>query len=368
MIRTAIKFGIFVAICLTFTTWLAFTIGNIKTNDPLGRKNFTLHATFDDVTGLLINDNVKISGVVVGKVTGISVDKGRAAVTFKVSNDYKNTLPVDTHAEVRWRNLIGQRYLYLYPGSASTTLQGGATVCADENVCKNKSVIDLGKLFNELGPIVAAIDPAKVNDFLDSVTQALEGREDKVSGVIDDLATLTKALGERDQTIARLVTNLDEVTKAINSRDTQISTMLDNLVVISQAFSDNTATIDAAITELGDFSASLGTILDDNRSQIDRLIANLADVTDVVHGRLDKLDVALKNLDEAAAKIFMSSARGEFLTESILCASIGIAPEDLPPGTCDVLAVKDAGVGASASKRVKVSGDAGLLELLGARR
>ena len=40
--------------------------------------SYKLTATFDDVTGLLINDNVKVAGVKVGKVVGIKVVEGHA--------------------------------------------------------------------------------------------------------------------------------------------------------------------------------------------------------------------------------------------------------------------------------------------------
>src|SRR4051794_2729683 len=146
--------------------YLAFTIGNISISDPFARDFYTLNATFDDVTGLLPNDNVKIAGVVVGKVNKISVTEGRAKVTFTVEHDV--TLPSDTTASIRWRNLIGQRYLYLYPGVDTVTrLKDG------DGIQNTTSVVDLGELFNRLGPIVAVIDPHQVNDFLDTVSQAL---------------------------------------------------------------------------------------------------------------------------------------------------------------------------------------------------
>ena len=72
MIRIALKFGAFVLVCLFFTLYLAFTIGNLDARDPLGRNTYKVTASFDDVTGLLPNDNVKVAGVVVGKVTKVS--------------------------------------------------------------------------------------------------------------------------------------------------------------------------------------------------------------------------------------------------------------------------------------------------------
>lgn len=331
MIRTAIKFGGFVLICLSFTLYLAFTIGNISIRDPLARDYYTLNASFDDATGLLVNDNVKIAGVVVGKVTKISVVDGRARVAFTVKKDVN--LGDDTSAAIRWRNLIGQRYVYLYPGKNTVTkLTNGKDVATTE------SVVDLGELFNELGPIVSAIDEGKVNDFLDTITQALDGNQDKLGKAIDDLSVLLKGLGERDAAIGRLVENLNTVAGVITNRDQQIRVMLDNLVLISSTFSANTDTLDTALQEFGDFSANLHQLLADNASEIDRIIANLDLVsTDVITPKLAELDSALKGVDAAAAAIFNSSRLGEWLNQSILCfttdptAPADVCDEDVSP-------------------------------------
>lgn len=313
MIRTAVKFGGFVAVCLAFTLWLAFTIGNISF-----AKRYTLSAKFDDVTGLLPDDNVKVAGVVVGKVKQIEVERGKARVTFTVDKDVR--LPTDSSAAIRWRNLIGQRYLYLYPGTGRTVLLNGDTVR------NTTSVIDLGQLFNRLGPIIASINPKDVNTFLDSVTQALDGNEDKIRSSLDDLAVVAKGLGERDQAIGRLVENVNTVAGAIVDRDAQIRTMLDNLVDISQTFSANTDVLNQAITQLGDFSTNMSTILDGNRAEIDRLLTNLDAVVATVGGKLDKVDTALANLPAAVRSIFLSSRNGEFLNQAILCADTGPPP------------------------------------------
>ena len=319
MIRTAVKFGIFVAVCLVFTGYLAFTIGNLDVRDPLGRNTYSVTATFDDVTGLLVNDNVKVAGVVVGKVTGVRTQAGRAVVKLDIDDDHAD-IPKDSSAAIRWRNLIGQRYLYLYPGESAEALQNGDTI--ETTV----SVIDLGELFNRLGPIVGAIDPAQVNEFLDTVTAALDGREDMVGRALDDLATLTTGLASRDDAIERLISNLDTVAETVNRRDLQIEAMLQNLITLSDTFGDNTATLDAAFVELSSFGSELDRLLTTNSAEIDRLLGNLALVTDTVHGRLPQLDTALANLAEASAAIFRAGNRGEFLNQKILCAFVTPPP------------------------------------------
>ena len=355
MIKTAIKFGAFVAVCLSFTLWLAFTIGNIK----LFSDTYSLAASFDDVTGLLINDNVKVAGVAVGKVTKVKVDRGKAIVEFSVDEEVK--VPADSKAIVRWRNLLGQRYLYLVPGEASTTLQDGDVV--DET----ESVVQLGELFNRLGPIVAAVDPAKVNEFLDTIVQALDGNQDQVRAAIDDLAVLADELGQRDEQIGRLIENLNTVAGTIASREGQISTMLDNLVLISQTFSDNTEILDAAILEMGDFADDFGSLLEGNRSQIDRLMGNLVEVIRVVRSKLDTLDRAVPRLDDAAARIFNSSRYGEWLNQVIPCA------ENHPPENPDEPCAEDAtgmpaGAGAAGAAREESTDVEAVAKLMGIPR
>jgi phospholipid/cholesterol/gamma-HCH transport system substrate-binding protein len=329
--RTIIKLGAFVLVCLAFTAWLALTIGNIH---PF-QKGYTLTATFDDVTGLLPNDNVKVAGVVVGKVRSIGIDKGRAKVTFTVKRDVE--VPEDSVAAVRWRNLLGQRYVYIYPGTSWSFLGG------NDEITETKSVIDLGEVFNRLGPIVAALDPAKVNDFLDAMTTALDGNEEKVGQILDDFGTLAKGLGSRDESIGSLVEDLDTMTATLARRDEQIRTVLDNLVALASTFSDSTDVVDRAITDLGSVSDSVATLLANHRADIDTSLADLVVILDTVKAKLGPLDPALAKLDDAAQAIYRSGSYGEWLNQTILCAATGPPPAGSP---CATPITKDANMDA----------------------
>lgn len=312
MKATMVKLAAFILVCLGFTVYLGFTIGNIRWEN-LGPfdDSYELTATFEDVTGLLQDDNVKVAGVRVGKVVGIEIDKGQAVVRFQVREGLR--LPTDTQAAVRWRNLLGQRYVYLYPGNAATVLQDG------DRVERTKSVIDLGELFNRLGPIVQAIDPAQVNTFLDAIVGALDGNQAKVSRALDDLGRLTSGLATRDEAIGRMIENLNEVAGTITSRDQQIRVVLDNLVKLAQTFSENTSVLDRAVTDLSGFSDNLGFLLSRNRTEIEGILTGLRIVTDEVGRKLPTLDDTIVHLDEAATKLFAASRYGEWLNQIIPC-------------------------------------------------
>jgi phospholipid/cholesterol/gamma-HCH transport system substrate-binding protein len=326
---TAIKFIAFIGVCLVFTVYLGFTIANIRFSHLwFFHRDFALRANFDDVTGLNTNDDVKVAGVIVGKVTGIKVvdgqagrspdGKGRALVTFVVHKSVR--LPSNTEGSIRWRNLLGQRYVYLSPPvkahASPTVLRSG------ETLFNTVSVVDIGQLFNRLGPIVRAIDPGKVNQFLDVVTGALSGNQDNLKSALDNLATLTASLASHDGTISHLIDNLNTVSATVNDRDAQIKAVLDNLLAISTTFSGNTQIVNDAITNLNTVNTNVDRLLKNNRDQIQHILGNLNALLNLVVAKLPQVDDALARLPVAAQKVFSVGSWGDWLNQIIPCGAI----------------------------------------------
>ena len=326
MVRTAVKFGLFVVVCTTFTLLLAATIGNTTILGLFpggGADTYTIEASFDDATGLLLDDNVKVAGVPIGKVTSISVENGQAKVKMAIRSD-SPPLSADTAAQVRWRNLIGQRYVYLLPGDAPTTLGDGSVI--DSTI----SVVDLGELFNRLGPIVGALDSSQINDFLETVSQALDGNQASVAQTLEDLAVLVNGLGDRDAAIGRLLVNLEIVAETVADRDAQLQQVFDNLIALAQTFSDNTTLLETALDEMGALNTDLSALLLANRGEIDSILTDLDTTLGTVEANLPELDTALGNLPAVAEGVFTTSRNGEFLNQDILCASVGPPPCPTP--------------------------------------
>ncbi len=326
---TGAKLLVFVAVCVAFTVYLAFTIGNIRfTHLGFFHRDYTLSANFDDVTGLNVGDSVKVAGVIVGKVSSLSVvdgpnnGTGRALVRFSVHKTLR--LPQNTEASIRWRNLLGQRYLYLNPPDAAhadpTVLRSG------DHIANTISVVDIGELFNRLGPIVNVLDPGQVNQFIDAVSGALSGNEQNLSQALDNLANVTASLASHDDAIGRLVSNVNTVAATVSNRDQEIKTVLDNLVAISSTFSANTKIVDDAVTNLGTVSTNLDRLLSNNRTQIDQILANLSTVLNVVVGRLPTINAILAGFPNASRSLLALGNVGQFLALIAPCVSVQLLP------------------------------------------
>jgi phospholipid/cholesterol/gamma-HCH transport system substrate-binding protein len=212
-----VKLIIFMVVTTLATGVLVIIIGNITFGSSHSYK-----AEFVDATGLVKGDDVRIAGVKVGSVQGISiVDRTRAMVTFSVQTD--TALTKSTRADIRYRNLVGQRYIALTNEIGSTgVLAPGATIPTS----RTSPALDLTVLFNGFKPLFQALSPADVNELSYEIIQVFQGQGGTLNGMLEHTASITQTLADRDQVIGHLITNLNSVLAHVGDRNRQLNQLI----------------------------------------------------------------------------------------------------------------------------------------------
>jgi len=91
-------------------------------------EGYSLTARFSSVDGLQSGSDVRIGGVKVGQVTGITIDPETYLALVTMTVEPKVKLPVDSVASVSTEGLLGGKYLGLIPGSSDDMLKPGARI------------------------------------------------------------------------------------------------------------------------------------------------------------------------------------------------------------------------------------------------
>ncbi|HSX66155.1 MlaD family protein, partial [Nocardioides sp.] len=179
-------------------------------------------AEFVDATGVVEGDDVRIAGVKVGVVEDIEiVDRSRAMISFTVSDEA--VVNGGTNAAIRYRNLVGQRYLSLTQGVGdSGTLPDGATIPAS----RTKPALDLTVLFNGFKPLFQALSPSDINKLSYEIIQVFQGEGGTLEGLLADTASLTSTLADRDEVIGDLIDNLNTVLEHVAERDDELARLI----------------------------------------------------------------------------------------------------------------------------------------------
>ena len=283
----AIKLIIFAVIATLFTAVLAVTISNTQFVDTTKYR-----LIFTDAAGVIPGDEVRIAGVRVGEVDSIKLYHGNLAqVTVSVLKTER--LPVSTQAQLRYRNLMGQRYVSLTQGSGQGgDLQPNGLVPKEQT----QPALDLTALFNGFRPLLRAIRPQDVNQLSYEIIQVLQGEGGTVNGLLAHVSSLTQTLGNRDEVIGRVIDNLDKVITTIDSRDQEVSSLITDLRSLVSGLSGDRKAIGDSLVSVNQLIGATNGLLTQARPPLKRDIAELGKLSKVLAangGDLNKAFAAL---------------------------------------------------------------------------
>ncbi|MGW7817563.1 MCE family protein [Streptomyces puniciscabiei] len=299
-----IKFSLFALVTITATALLAATIVNLSFTPK-----DTYHAVFSDVTGLETGDDIRVAGVRVGQVEDIRIkDRTLAEVTFSVTAD--RPLLTSTHAVVRYRDLVGQRYIALTEGTGDGTrrLRPGGTI----PLSRTEPALDLNALLNGFKPLFAALSPSDVNQLATEIIQTFQGEGGTVNSLLTHTASLTTTLADRDQLIGSVIDNLNTVLATLDKRGSRFSDLLTQLRRVVSGLSADRKPIGRSLASIGDLADVTSGLLKDARPPLKDDIAGLGELTGTLNDNQKTVEGVLQRLPNKLNKLTGTASYGSW--------------------------------------------------------
>jgi phospholipid/cholesterol/gamma-HCH transport system substrate-binding protein len=279
-VAAGIKLLIFTVVSLLVTGLLAAIMGNFGFGASVEYK-----AVFSNASMLEKGDDVRVAGVSVGEVKQVEhYKRTMALVTFRVKSDVP--LTTTSRAEIRFLNLVGDRYLALEAGdenggslpdgiddgvggasagadvpSTGTRLKSGATI----PVGQTAPALDLTTLFNGFQPLFQALDPKQVNDLSMNLVQVLQGEGGTVQDLLAKTASLTNSLADRDQLIGQVITNLSQTLDTVDQRHQELNTLVTELQRWMAGLARDRNTIGSSLDNISDLTVVVADLLREGR-------------------------------------------------------------------------------------------------------
>ena len=299
----AVKLTVFMVVTSLATGLLVITIGNVTFGESTEYK-----AVFSDVTGLNTGDDVRISGVRVGSVKSIDIYQRRQAmVTFDVDSD--SELNQATNATIRYRNLVGQRYIALTQGAGSDTV-----LDEDDTIplSRTEPALDLTVLFNGFKPLFAALSPEDVNKLSYEIIQVFQGEGGTVESLLQSTASVTNALADRDKIVGQLIDNLNDVLVIIGDRDQELSDLIVSLQQFVSGLKDDRQAILGSLHDISELSVQTADLVDQAREPLTRDIGQLRRLAATLDRNQPEIDKALQILPLKLQKIGRTASYGSW--------------------------------------------------------
>ncbi len=317
-----IKLAIFSVISLLTTGLLVVIMGNIG----LGAGK-TYEAIFTTASTLEKGDDVRVAGVSVGEVKKVEHhERAMAKVTFRVDADID--LTTASTAEIRFLNLVGDRYMALEQGRGeddAEPLDEGDTIPVENT----RPSLDLTVLFNGFKPLFQALAPDQVNELSMNLVQVLQGEGGTVRGLLEHTASLTTTLADRDQLIGEVVTNLSETLDTVNRRREQLSTLVIELKDWMRDLARDRTTIGGSLDNISDLTVTVADLLRRGRPLLKRDVAALHDLAKLLNDPSQRAEVVdlLERMPEVMSDQIRTGTYGSWYQYYVCASSVKI---DLP--------------------------------------
>ena len=165
---------------------------------PLIGGGDTYQAAFAESGGLKPNDEVRIAGVRVGKVTEVELDGNKVIATFKVKTPSK--FGDETAAAIKVKTLLGAMFISLEP-AGSGQLKEDTTI----PVSRTTSPYNVVQAFSGLADRAERIDTDRLAKSIDTLAALTKDTPAAFQSTLQGLSRLSETVASRNDQIGELL-------------------------------------------------------------------------------------------------------------------------------------------------------------------
>jgi phospholipid/cholesterol/gamma-HCH transport system substrate-binding protein len=251
--------------------------------------SISYQAQFTEAGGLNVGNDVILSGVKVGTVSDISLQRGKALVTFSVNS--RHQLGSQTTAHIETGSLLGERMVTLVSDGLGTLRPLDIIP-----VSRTSSPYSLTEALGTLTTNTAGTDTAALNQSLDALAATLDQVGPQLGPTFAGLSRVSRSINSRNDTMGRLLTHAADVTQILSERNMQVNELLLNANDLVGVLNDRRQAIVDLLGATSVLSRQLTGMVADNETELAPTLQRLNSVTAMLEKNRDNIGKALPGL------------------------------------------------------------------------
>ncbi|GAB2659386.1 MCE family protein [Nocardia goodfellowii] len=239
-----------------------------------------IRAVFSSATAIYQGDDVRIAGVKVGRIASI---EPRGTTTEMVLDIDRNvSIPADAKAVIVAQSLIAARYVQLTPSyrGSGAVLTEGAVIPLERTASPvewDEIKTQLTRLATDLGP--DTLSSSSTGRFIDSAANALAGNGEKLRQTLTQLSGVGRILANGSGDIVEIIENLQRFVTVLRGSNVQIVEFQNRLATLSSLLDDSRSDLDAALSNLSVAVGDIQRFVRGNHDKASEQVLRLANVT-----------------------------------------------------------------------------------------
>ncbi|BBY18301.1 MCE family protein [Mycolicibacterium litorale] len=312
---TVVKFGVFAVVMIFLTAALFAIFGQYRAGSA---REYS--AVFTDASSVKSGDSVRIAGLRVGTVNGVSLQPDNTVVVdFDAGSDV--VLTTGTKVAVRYLNLVGDRYLELIDGPGPTQIQpAGSRIPKD----RTEPALDLDLLLGGLKPVIRGLNPDDVNALTHSLIQILQGQSGDIESLFAKTSSFANSIAANGATVRQMIDSLNTVVETMSRDGDKFSGAVARLEELVTGLAQERDPIGAAIESLDNGTASLADLMTEARPPLAGSVDQLNRIAPLLEKDKELLDISLQKAPANYRKLVRLGAYGSWLNQYLCGLSVRV--------------------------------------------
>ena len=266
-------------------------------------------AYFSEAGGIKPDSDVRVSGLSVGRVSGIHLDGNKVLVDFTVRDGVE--LGDRTEAAIKTETVLGTKFLEITP-------RGDGTLTGTIPLERTKSPYDLPDALGDLTTTISALDTTQLSTALSTLADAFKDTPPELKIALDGVARFSDTLNNRDDKLRNLLANANKVTAVLAKRSDQIASLVANADALLTELLSQRDSVDALMNNLTAVSHQISGLVSDNRTQLKPAVDKLNGVLSILDNRKQELQRTLYLLRRYAMSFGEVLGSGPFFKASLV--------------------------------------------------
>ena len=248
-------------------------------------------AQFVEAGGLIVGNDVVVSGMKVGRVEQVALDEdtGGALISFTLPGSVG--LGSETTAHIRTGTLLGERVLELE--SAGSGTMKSSDVIPDT---RTSSPYSLNDAVGELTTNVAGTDTDSLNQALNTLSETIDKFAPQLGPTFDGVTRVSRALNERNVSLRDLLASTADVSTLLSERSQRVNSIILNGNDLLGELVARRKAIMSLLVNTSAVARELSGLVADNEAQLAPALEKLNSVTAMLERNRDSLGKAIPGL------------------------------------------------------------------------
>ena len=270
---------------------------------PFFNPGRTYSAYFAESSGLRAGAPAQVAGFRVGQVSRVKLDGPRVLVTFSV--DKHIHIGDRTEAAIRTKSLLGAKVLDITP-------RGTGQLTGPIPLDRTAPAYQLPDALGDLAKTVSGLNTDQLNESLTTLAQTFKDTPPDLKAAVAGVARLSQSLDERDAQLRGLLGNARKATGVLAERTDQVVSLIADTNALLAQLRTQSAALDDFGGKISAVSKQISALIAENRTQLRPALDKLNGVLTIVDNRKERVQKAIKLLNQYAMSLGESLSSGPF--------------------------------------------------------